>query len=87
MRLDEWGLGFRTVTVAAGQTTFSVVNDGSYKHVFKIKGSGLKEATKLLAPGKSTTLTVTLQPGRYEVWCPVKGHKKRGMAGEVVVED
>jgi hypothetical protein len=28
---------------------------------------------------RAPTLTVTLQPGRYEIHCPVDGHKTMGM--------
>jgi uncharacterized cupredoxin-like copper-binding protein len=29
--------------------------------------------------GGSTTMTVTLQPGEYEVFCPIGNHRAMGM--------
>lgn len=40
-----------------------------------------------LNPGQSGVLTVTFQePGTYEMYCPVIGHRLAGMKGEVVVK-
>ena len=37
-------------------------------------------------PGQSSVLTVAFQePGTYEMYCPVIGHRPAGMKGEVVV--
>ncbi len=86
VELSEWDLGFDSVTVEPGKTTFRIVNDGSYEHAFEIEGNGIEKETDRLASGESTTLTVNLEPGEYEVYCPVPGHEPQGMAGEVVVE-
>lgn len=32
-----------------------------------------------LAGGASTRLSVPLQSGSYQLWCPVDAHKERGM--------
>ena len=42
-------------------------------------------ATKDVGPGQSTDLTVTLKAGRYDVFCPVPGHKALGMNLELKV--
>ena len=75
-------------TVNAGTVTFHVTNDGQVTHNLEIEGNGIEE-TELegdLAPGDSGDLTVDLQPGTYEWYCPVDGHKDQGMEGEVTVK-
>ena len=61
-----------------GKVTFKIKNNGSIKHDFKIAG----KKSKMLGPGKSTTLTVTLKKGKkYKYICTVPGHAAAGMRG------
>src|SRR5207253_2046335 len=46
---------------------------------------GTTERTKLISPGASSTLTVTLKPGTYELYCTVPGHKAAGMDVKITV--
>jgi uncharacterized cupredoxin-like copper-binding protein len=74
-------------TVQAGTVAFEVTNDGSADHNLEVEGpEGEQELEQDLAPGQSGTLTVDLsKPGRYEFYCPVDGHRERGMEGEITV--
>jgi uncharacterized cupredoxin-like copper-binding protein len=61
-----------------GKVTFKLMNKGSLKHDFKIAG----KKTKLIAHGKSTSITVTLKKGKkYTYICTVPGHAAAGMKG------
>jgi uncharacterized cupredoxin-like copper-binding protein len=61
-----------------GKVTFKVKNNGHIKHDYKIAG----KKTKMLSPGKSATLTVTLKKGKkYTYICTVPGHAAAGMKG------
>jgi uncharacterized cupredoxin-like copper-binding protein len=60
-----------------GKVTFKVTNKGHVSHDFKIAG----KKTKLLSPGKSATLTVTLKKGKFSYICTVPGHAAAGMKG------
>jgi len=70
---------------AAGKVTFTVSNDGEETHALEVEGNGVEEETESIAPGESGTLTVELQPGEYEFYCPIDGHKDEGMEGTLVV--
>jgi uncharacterized cupredoxin-like copper-binding protein len=64
-----------------GTVTFKVTNNGHTQHDFSID----KKTTKLLSPGKSATLTVTLKKGTYYYECTVPGHAALGMKGNFKV--
>jgi plastocyanin len=79
--LTEWTVKLSAVTVPAGPVTFTVTNGGSIPHALEVEGGGIEQQTPLIQPGTSATLTLTLKPGTYEVYCPVgmDSHKKLGM--------
>jgi uncharacterized cupredoxin-like copper-binding protein len=68
-------------SVAAGKVTFKVTNKGKVKHDFSIGG----KKTKLLSPGGSATLTVSLKKGSVAFKCTVSGHAAAGMKGTLKV--
>ncbi len=80
-KLSEWKVELSEATIAAGPVTFTITNTGSIPHAFEVEGEGVEQETKVIQPGATATLTVTLQPGTYDVYCPVgdDSHKKLGM--------
>jgi uncharacterized cupredoxin-like copper-binding protein len=80
-RLSEWKVELSEATVAAGAVTLTVTNAGSIPHALEVEGHGIEQETALIQPGSSATLSLTLHPGTYEVYCPVgeDSHKKLGM--------
>ena len=73
--------------VSAGATTFKVTNTGKETHGFEIEGNGIEKALKpRLKKGESGSLQVDLKPGTYKVYCPVLGHKRRGMSLDLTVK-
>ena len=74
-------------SVSAGATTFKVTNTGKETHGFEIEGNGIEKALKpRLKMGGSGSLQVDLKPGTYKVYCPVLGHKRRGMSLDLTVK-
>ena len=73
-------------TAKAGTVTFNVTNDGQTTHALEVEGNGVEEETEDLAPGDSAELTVDLEAGSYEIYCPVGNHKDMGMEGELTVD-
>ena len=84
--LTEFAIDPANPRVEAGQVTFSVTNDGSAPHALEIEGNGVEEETEVLEGGGSAELTVDLEPGEYEWYCPVGNHAAQGMEGTLTVE-
>ena len=78
----EFKIGGVTTDLAPGKYTFDVKDDGKIPHDLAIK-SGPK--TKLIQPGGSAQLEVTLKPGKYHFYCTVPGHEQAGMKVDVRV--
>jgi len=85
--LSEWSIGLSEATVPAGPITFTATNNGTIPHAFEVEGKGTEKETALIQPGASATLTLTLAPGTYEIYCPVgeDSHKKLGMETHLTV--
>jgi len=85
---SEYALDPSSVRVErAGTYTFKAVNKGSVGHALEIEGEGIEEETEVLDAGEEATLTVELEEGSYELYCPVGDHKDRGMTGTVGVAE
>jgi uncharacterized cupredoxin-like copper-binding protein len=70
-----------------GKTAFVVHNAGKEKHNFEIQGAGIeKKFFADLAPDETKVLHVTLKPGAYKVYCPVKDHEGEGMKLNLTVK-
>ncbi|MET0939342.1 MAG: cupredoxin domain-containing protein [Gaiellaceae bacterium] len=75
-----------TVTVdAPGTYTFDLTNDGGTDHALEIEGNGVEEETDTVSPGDTASVTVDLESGSYEMYCPIDGHRAQGMEGEISV--
>jgi uncharacterized cupredoxin-like copper-binding protein len=79
---SEFKIALDSTTVKAGKVTFDVKNDGKIEHDLAIKGG---EKTKLIKPGGTAQLTVTLKPGKYHLYCSVPGHEAAGMKVDITV--
>jgi len=93
----EFELSPSSVTLSKpGTYTFKAENKGSAEHDLEIDGEGVKSEVgeageakleQTLDPGQSGVLTVTFRdPGTYEMYCPIIGHRLAGMKGNVVVK-
>lgn len=88
VRLLEWDVQTSRDTVPAGEITFEVMNTGTMEHALEVEGGSVEEETDHIAPGGTATLTLRLEPGTYELYCPVVNggeHRARGMRTELVV--
>lgn len=75
----------KELTASAGQVTVELDNPSPVSHDIEIEGNGVEERSDLVADG-TASLTVDLQPGEYEYYCTVPGHKEAGMDGTLTVK-
>ena len=73
-------------TLTAGNHMFHIANAGKMNHNFAIEGNGTaKKLAADLTRGNTADLSVDLKAGTYVVYCPVDGHRGRGMERSVTV--
>ena len=86
-KLSEWKIELSQATITSGSVTFTVTNAGSIPHAFEVEGQGIERETALIQPGARATLSLTLKPGTYDVYCPVgqDSHKHLGMEAHLSV--
>lgn len=70
-------------TVAAGETVFLLDNQGRLIHDLVIDGVQVAE----VAGGSQGAGQIDLEPGSYEMWCSIPGHRSAGMEGTLEVTD
>jgi plastocyanin len=83
----DGGLSFdqTELTASAGEVTIELVNDSGMPHNVEVEGNGVEEVSDTISEG-STELTLTLEPGEYEYYCAIPGHREGGMEGTLTVQ-
>lgn len=93
----DFAIAMDKSTIKAGSITFNIKNNGPSPHNIGItkeadssKGGGITgpviKDSETLDPGKTTSITVDLQPGAYNVVCTVPGHVQLGMIMKLTVQ-
>lgn len=85
--LSEFKVELSRDTVHAGPVTFHITNKGVMTHGFFVRGNGVAKGAAEMAPQGASSLTLTLKPGTYEVYCPLSdlSHRAAGMTHKLVV--
>ncbi len=75
------------VAAKAGKVTLVFTNDSSVPHNVEIEAESGEEAgvTETITAAK-TTKQFDLEPGAYEYYCTIDGHKDAGMEGKLTVK-
>jgi uncharacterized cupredoxin-like copper-binding protein len=78
----------KKLSASAGKVTIVMHNPSTSmtKHGIGVEGKGVDKDGKVVKPGKTSSITVTLKPGKYEYYCPVHAHKLAGMTGTLTVK-
>jgi plastocyanin len=73
--------------VPLGTYVFRGVNKGKLPHVLEVEGPGSENETGTIPPGGTSDLELVLRtPGKYELYCPLDQHKKKGMVATLMVK-
>lgn len=87
--MTEWEISLSSDTVPAGQLNLQIMNRGKERHRLEIEGAGMEWVSDSLEANGEIGAQVPLQPGVYEVYCPIVGqhgvHKELGMVDTLVV--
>lgn len=82
--LTEWSVVVSQGIVSPGTFNFHAMNQGTYAHAFEIEGNGQEWKSDPIPPGGTATVTATLTPGTYTVYCPITdsqgNHREKGMS-------
>jgi uncharacterized cupredoxin-like copper-binding protein len=69
----------------AGVIEFFVQNQGTVTHALAVETPHGTVRSEDLSPDATARLKVDLPPGRYTWYCPIDGHKAKGMSGTIRV--
>jgi uncharacterized cupredoxin-like copper-binding protein len=85
VKLNDYSIDMPT-SLKRGKTAFVVKNTGKQKHNFEVQGNGTDQKFLVnLGRNETKVLHVNLKRGTYTVYCPVNGHRKKGMDVKLTV--
>jgi mono/diheme cytochrome c family protein len=73
-------------TAPAGGLQLIMKNLASIQHNIAIEGGGVDKKGAVVGKGATSTVSVTLKPGKYTFLCTVPGHAAGGMKGTLTVK-
>lgn len=88
---QEWSMSPSRATLPAGRVVVQLWNRGMDPHDLRARRLvggqmvGHTFAVRLTLPGRVSTATWTLGPGRYQLYCSLPGHMKAGMHVQITV--
>ena len=77
---------FKNAAATAGPLEIKTLNTSQTPHNIAIDGPGAKATGKVVQGGGTSTITVTVAPGKYDFFCTVPGHRQAGMQGVLTVK-
>jgi uncharacterized cupredoxin-like copper-binding protein len=86
MSEKEYSITPAASTAQTGKIDFTIKNDGTIVHNFAVDIAGKEFKSADVQPGKSIPFSVTIsQPGDYQFYCAIPGHRALGMQGTLKV--
>jgi plastocyanin len=90
IRAEDYRFYPDTIRVKPGEEVrIRLNNEASHEHNIVFDLNGAKQTLpRALRRNRSGVLTfrAPMEPGRYEFWCPIGDHARRGMRGTLIVE-
>ncbi|MDG1463459.1 MAG: hypothetical protein P8Q20_00015 [Acidimicrobiales bacterium] len=83
--LDTQDFNADSYTATAGELTVEFSLAGFQAHTLVIEGRE-GELRLVVENGGTDTGTITLEPGRYILYCDIAGHRQSGMEARLLVE-
>ena len=86
--MTEFKYSPSTISASTGTVTFDLVNQGRTAHDMVVADSSGKVLGKssLVGAGQEAEFSVQIpQPGTYQVYCDLPGHREAGMTGTLDV--
>lgn len=80
---EDIAWGDAPATIPAGEAVLAIDNQGAILHNVTFEGADVVVEAE---GGQSASDTFTLEPGTYDYYCSVPGHREAGMEGTVTVE-
>jgi uncharacterized cupredoxin-like copper-binding protein len=77
---------FGSAEAPAGALTINSPNPSPVDHNIALEGGGVDEIGEVVKNGGVSTIEVDVQPGEYEFYCSVPGHREGGMVGTLTVK-
>jgi plastocyanin len=75
----------KVLSTKSGAVTINMKNPSSVPHGIAVEGNGVDKDGQAVTSGGTSTVSVTLKPGKYTFYCPVDSHKQAGMQGTLTV--
>lgn len=73
------------VRAAAGRAWIETRNPSTIPHAIGVRGEGVEEIGETVGKGGTSSVEADLEPGAYELFCPVGSHEQAGMTARLVV--
>jgi len=90
VRLDaaaDGSLAFErdSTSARAGRISFVMNNPSNIPHALGVRGKGVEQVGETVAGEGTSRFEVELEPGDFELFCPVGGHELAGMTAQLTV--
>ncbi|HEX3318135.1 MAG TPA: plastocyanin/azurin family copper-binding protein [Solirubrobacteraceae bacterium] len=75
----------KVLAAKSGTVTITMSNPSQVPHGVAVEGNGVDKDGQIVSAGGSSTVSVSLKPGKYTFYCPVDSHRQQGMQGTLTV--
>lgn len=80
-----WADGAIAATAVDGQLEVTIVCEGAVPHNLLIEGIADEQEIVACEGDDEASATIGIDPGTYQFWCDVPGHRNAGMEGVLTV--